>query len=204
MNLKKFAATSVLVIAALGVGTGTSYAAPAPAPDPVGYQTHVDGRSVVTVLDAGGFHVTSDGQLIEVRNDAGDVLQTLPLSIRVGDREFSIAPVIEGRTLTLTPVDAPRDVAAPVADVAAPFEFGPDTLAQLANGVGDAVTIGSLIGTVVGALVGCVAPASVGAAAATCLPGLAAGAGIGGVVGTIAGGGAALAGNGSAMLNAPA
>ncbi len=111
----------------MGVGAGTAYAQPAPAQDGVGYQAHIDGRSVVTVLDAGGFHVTSDGRFVEIRNDAGQVIQTLPLTYRLGDREFSIAPVVEGRQLTLTPETDPAK--ATMADVAGrPCRRCPSTL----------------------------------------------------------------------------
>ncbi|WP_137723949.1 hypothetical protein [Prescottella subtropica] len=209
MKLKKFAVSSALAIAALSVTAGTAYATPAQNPAPVqntiGHHTAVEGRSVVTVLEFGGFHLTSDGKFVELRNDAGAVLQTLPLTIQFGGKEYSIAPLIEnqGRTLTLTPETDPAkatavDVAAPVSDVAAPFDFSPENLEKLSAGVGNAVTIGSLIGTVVGAVVGCVA------GPAGCVAGITTGAGIGGVLGTIAGGGTVLAGNGSAMLNAPA
>ncbi|NKZ68865.1 hypothetical protein GTA09_02050 [Rhodococcus hoagii] len=156
MKLRKFAATSALVIAAMGVGAGTAYAQPAPAQDGVGYQAHIDGRSVVTVLDAGGFHVTSDGRFVEIRNDAGQVIQTLPLTYRLGDREFSIAPVVEGRQLTLTPETDPAK--ATMADVAGPtlppLPIDLSMLDKLAEGVDSAVTVGSLIGTVIGAVIG--------------------------------------------------
>ncbi|MFC9517854.1 hypothetical protein ACFTSD_19180 [Nocardiaceae bacterium NPDC056970] len=207
MKLKKFAATSALVIAAMGVGAGTSYADPAPAPNQIGYQAHIDGRSVVTVLDAGGFHVTSDGKFVEIRNDAGQVLQTLPLTYRIGDREFSIAQVVEGRQLTLTPETEPAK--ATMADVAGPalppLPIDLSMLDKLAEGVDSAVTVGSLIGTVVGALIGCVASGS--AAPATCMAGITTGAGIGGIIGTIIAAGPVLAYNGFQVyqtMNAPA
>ncbi|MGF7120172.1 hypothetical protein [Rhodococcus sp. BE178] len=194
MKFTKLAATSALVIAAMGVGAGTSYAAPAQ--DAVGYEAHIDGRSVVTVLDAGGFHVTSDGKFVEIKNDAGTVLQALPLSYRIGDREFSIAPVIEGRQLALTPEtdpakSTPVDVAGPALP---PMPIDLSMLDKLADGVDSAVTVGTLVGTIVGALVGCVAGGSTGPAA--CFAGLATGAGVGGVIGTILAAGPVLAYNG--------
>lgn len=194
MKFTKLAATSALVIAAMGVGAGTSYAAPAQ--DAVGYEAHIDGRSVVTVLDAGGFHVTSDGKFVEIKNDAGTVLQALPLSYRIGDREFSIAPVIEGRQLALTPEtdpakSTPVDVAGPALP---PMPIDLSILDKLADGVDSAVTVGTLVGTIVGALVGCVAGGSTGPAA--CFAGLATGAGVGGVIGTILAAGPVLAYNG--------
>ncbi|GAB2636746.1 hypothetical protein ABI214_17855 [Prescottella soli] len=200
MKLTKFAATSALVIAAMGVGAGTAYADPAPSADAVGYTAHVDGRSVVTVLDAGGFRVTSDGKFVEIQNAAGTVLQALPLSYRLGDREFSIAPLVEGRTLTLTPETGPAK--AKPADVAQPF-IGPTNIAalgdnlavfdKLAEGLTSAVTVGSLIGTLVGAVIGCVAA---GSTIAACPAAIATGAGVGGVVGTIVAGVPVLAYNG--------
>ncbi|RVW09309.1 hypothetical protein EGT67_10920 [Prescottella agglutinans] len=210
MKLTKFAATSALVIAAMGIGAGTAYADPAPAPEAVGYAAHIDGRSVVTVLDAGGFRVTSDGKSVEIRNAAGTVLQALPLSYRIGDQEFSIAPLVEGRTLTLTPETDPAK--ATPADVAQPFD--PTNLAvlgenlavfeKLGDGVDTAVTVGSIVGTLVGAVAGCaiggtpLALTGVGipASVLTCLGGAAAAAPVGGMIGTIVAGVPVLAYNG--------
>ncbi|CAM3246844.1 Tat pathway signal sequence domain protein [Prescottella defluvii] len=194
MKFTKLAATSALVIAAMGIGAGTSYAAPAQ--EAIGYAAHIDGGAVVTVLDAGGFQVASNGQFVEITNDAGAVLQTLPLSYRIGDREFSIAPVIEGRQLTLSPETDPAkatpvDVAGPTLP---PLPIDLSMLDKLADGVDSAVTVGSLIGTIVGALIGCVGGGSTGPAA--CFAGIAAGAGTGAVVGTILAAGPVLAYNG--------
>lgn len=206
MNLRKFAAASAVVIAALGAGAGTSYAQPAPAQDSVGYQAHIDGRSVVTVLDAGGFHVTSDGRFVEIRNDSGQLLQTLPLTYRIGDREFSIAPVVEGRQLTLTPETDPAK--ATMADIAGPalpaLPIDLSMLDQLSEGVDSAVTVGSLIGTIIGAVVGC---AAAGSTIVACPAAIATGAGAGGVIGTILTAGPVLAYNGWQIfetMNAPA
>ncbi|QCQ92542.1 hypothetical protein [Rhodococcus sp. SGAir0479] len=210
MKLRRIAATSVLVTAALGVGTGTSYAAPAPAPNPIGYQAHVEDRSVVTLLDAGGFHLTSDGRFVEITDDAGTVLQTLPLTYRLGDREFSIAPLVDGRKLTLTPEIAPARAVA--ADVAEPID--PANLAalgenlkvfeKLSEGVSEAVTTGSLVGTLVGAVVGCaiggtplaLTGVAIPQAVLLCLGGAAAAAPVGGMIGTIVAGVPVLAYNG--------
>lgn len=206
MKLRKFAATSALVIAAMGVGAGTAYAQPAPAQDEVGYQAHIDGRSVVTVLDAGGFHVTSDGRFVEIRNDAGQFIQTLPLTYRLGDREFSIAPVVEGRQLTLTPETDPAK--ATMADVAGPtlppLPIDLSMLDKLAEGVDSAVTVGSLIGTIIGAVVGC---GLAGSTIAACPAAIATGAGAGGIIGTIVAAGPVLAYNGWQVyqtMNTPA
>ncbi len=217
MKLRKFAATSALVIAAMGVGAGTAYAQPAPAQDGVGYQAHIDGRSVVTVLDAGGFHVTSDGRFVEIRNDAGQVIQTLPLTYRLGDREFSIAPVIEGRQLTLTPETDPAK--ATMADVAGPtlppLPIDLSMLDKLADGVDSAVTVGTTVGTLVGALAGCLiggtplALTGIGlpASVLSCLGGAATAAPVGGIIGTIVAAGPVLAYNGWQVyqtMNTPA
>ncbi len=104
---------------------------------------------------------------------------------------------------TASAAPAPGSVGAPVAAV--PLDFSPETLAKLADGVDDAVTIGTLIGTIAGAIIGCVAGGSTGPGlAATCPAGIATGAGIGGVLGTIVAGGAVLTNNGSQMMNTPA
>ncbi|QBJ95966.1 hypothetical protein ERC79_08265 [Rhodococcus sp. ABRD24] len=220
MKLTKLAASSVLVIAAMGIGAGTSYAAPAPTPDAIGYAAHIDGRSVVTVLDAGGFQVTSDGRFVEIKNDTGTVLQTLPLSYRLGDREFSIAPLIEGRQLTLTPetdpakatlvdaalpnpADLPISADLPIQRVLSDEDVN-KAIEEMSNQVSSAVTVGSLVGTLVGAVAGCaiggtpLALTGIGipASVLTCLGGASAGAGVGGTIGMIVAGAPVLAYNG--------
>jgi hypothetical protein len=199
MRLKKFAATSLMAIAALGVGAGTSYAAPAaPAPETIDWSSKVEGQSVVTTIDAGGFKVSGDGQNIELQDNAGKAVVSLPLAFQLNSLKFPMEQKIseDGKTVTLTPVFdlgkakpvtpadrgdrtvgniAIKDIASPAENLSAQQTFS----AQLAV----ATASGGLIGTIIGAVVGTFIMPAVGTVA---------GAGIGGIAGTILVGGPTL------------
>ncbi|MFD6896665.1 ammonium transporter [Rhodococcus sp. NPDC060086] len=202
MKLRKLAAVATMTIAAMGITAGTSYAAPA-APDEINYESKVDGQSVVTVIDAGAFQVSGDGQSVELQDDAGNTVVSLPLAIQLGDIQLPFEREIseDGKTLTLTPSTdltqatpvAPEDkvvpgitpVALKVTDVASPDE---NLKAQqnFASQLGIATAVGGLTGTVIGCIVGSVATLPL--LAVGCVPGAA----VGGVLGTIAAGGPTL------------
>jgi hypothetical protein len=197
MRLKKFAATSLMAIAALGVGAGTSYAAPA-APETIDWSSKVEGQSVVTTIDAGGFKVSGDGKNIELQDNAGKAVVSLPLAFQLNSLKFPMEQKIseDGKTVTLTPIFdlgkaksvtpadrgdrtvgniAIKDIASPAENLSAQQTFG----AQLAV----ATASGGLIGTILGCAAGALSFLVVG-----CVPG----AGIGAIVGTIAVGGPTL------------
>ncbi|MEE2060291.1 ammonium transporter [Rhodococcus artemisiae] len=200
MKLRKLAAVATMTIAAMGITAGTSYAAPA-APDEINYESKVDGDSVVTVIDAGAFQVSGDGQSVELQDNAGNTVVSLPLAVQLGDIQLPFEREIseDGKTLTLTPVTdlsqatpvAPEDkvaqgitpVALKVTDVASPDE---NLKAQqnFASQLGIATAVGGLTGTIIGAIIGTFVMPAVGTVA---------GAGIGGVIGTIVVGGPTLA-----------
>jgi hypothetical protein len=200
MKLRKLAAVATMTIAAMGITAGTSYAAPA-AQDEINYESHVDGQSVVTVIDAGAFQVSGDGQSVELQDNAGNTVVSLPLAVQLGDIQLPFAREIseDGKTLTLTPSTdlsqatpvAPEDkvvpgitpVALKVTDVASPDE---NLKAQqnFASQLGIATAVGGLTGTIIGAIIGTFVMPAVGTVA---------GAGIGGVIGTIVVGGPTLA-----------
>ncbi|TWH15697.1 hypothetical protein L618_000300002710 [Rhodococcus rhodochrous J45] len=199
MKLKKLAAVATMTIAAMGITAGTSYAAPA-AQDEINYESKVEGDSVVTVIDAGEFQVSGDGESVELQDNAGNTVLSLPLAIQLGDLQLPFEREIseDGKTLTLTPVTdlskatpvAPEDkvgpsvtpVALKLTDVASPDE---NLKAQqnFASQLGIATAVGGLIGTIIGAVVGTFVMPAVGTVT---------GAGIGGVVGTIIAGGPTL------------
>ncbi|MFD6855920.1 ammonium transporter [Rhodococcus sp. NPDC060090] len=202
MKLRKLAAVATMTIAAMGITAGTSYAAPA-APDEINYESKVDGQSVVTVIDAGAFQVSGDGQSVELQDDAGNTVVSLPLAIQLGDIQLPFEREIseDGKTLTLTPSTdlsqatpvAPEDKVAPgltpvalkVTDVASPDE---NLKAQqnFASQLGIATAVGGLTGTIIGCIVGSVATLPI--LAVGCVPGAA----VGGVLGTIVAGGPTL------------
>ncbi|WP_027501612.1 hypothetical protein [Rhodococcus sp. UNC363MFTsu5.1] len=198
MRLKKFAATSLLAIAALGVGAGTSHAAPA-APETIDWSSKIEGQSVVTTIDAGAFKVSGDGKNIELQDNAGKAVVSLPLAFQLNALEFPMEQKIseDGRKVTLTPVFdlgkakpiagevrkeniqgaglAVKDIASTDENLKAQNTF----TSQLAI----ATATGGLIGTIIGAVVGTFVMPAVGTIT---------GAGIGGIVGTIAVGGPTL------------
>ncbi|WP_077040418.1 hypothetical protein [Rhodococcus sp. MTM3W5.2] len=204
MRLKKFAATSLMAIAALGVGAGTSYAAPA-APETIDWSSKIEGQSVVTTIDAGGFKVSGDGKNIELQDNAGKAVVSLPLAFQLNSLKFPMEQKIseDGKTVTMTPVFdlgkakpvtpadrgdrtvgniAIKDIASPAENLSAQQTFS----AQLAV----ATATGGLTGTIIGCVVGLVPGLAAGIIGA--LPGCVTGAGIGAIVGTIAVGGPTL------------
>ncbi|WP_216900399.1 hypothetical protein [Nocardia alni] len=70
-----------------------------------------DAGTVSTVIDRGKFQVTPDGKAVTVTDTAGDVLARIPMAVRMIDHEgkYALMPTVgkSGRTLTLTPLDAP-------------------------------------------------------------------------------------------------
>jgi len=205
MKLKKLAAVATMTIAAMGITAGTSYAPPA-AQDEINYESKVEGDSVVTVIDAGEFQVSGDGESVELQDNAGNTVLSLPLAIQLGDLQLPFEREIseDGKTLTLTPVTdlskatpvAPEDkvgasltpVALKLTDVASPDE---NLKAQqnFASQLGIATAVGGLAGTIIGAVVGGLGllGGPVGLASITL------GATVGGIIGTIVAGGPTLA-----------
>ncbi|MDC3727428.1 MULTISPECIES: ammonium transporter [Rhodococcus] len=205
MKLKKLAAVATMTIAAMGITAGTSYAAPA-AQDEINYESKVEGDSVVTVIDAGEFQVSGDGESVELQDNAGNTVLSLPLAIQLGDLQLPFEREIseDGKTLTLTPVTdlskatpvAPEDkvgasltpVALKLTDVASPDE---NLKAQqnFASQLGIATAVGGLAGTIIGAVVGGLGLLG-GPVGLASIP---LGATVGGIIGTIVAGGPTLA-----------
>ncbi|QHG82245.1 ammonium transporter [Rhodococcus rhodochrous] len=205
MKLKKLAAVATMTIAAMGITAGTSYAAPA-AQDEINYESKVEGDSVVTVIDAGEFQVSGDGESVELQDNAGNTVLSLPLAIQLGDLQLPFERQIseDGKTLTLTPVTdlskatpvAPEDkvgasltpVALKLTDVASPDE---NLKAQqnFASQLGIATAVGGLAGTIIGAVVGGLGLLG-GPVGLASIP---LGATVGGIIGTIVAGGPTLA-----------
>lgn len=197
MNSRKFASTAILAIAAMGVAGGTAHAEPAALPgvaliqgsdQGVGYAAGVDesGKSVTTILDAGTFRLTESAGVVDILDGSGKVVGAVPLTYRVNDKEFSIAPILgeSGRSLTLTPERDPakaRTVATSVAlqDISSANRFS-DELNRASFGGG----MGAAVGAGVGLVLGCVVGVFVG-----CIPGVVVGAVVGGAIGLVNTGG---------------
>lgn len=103
MKFRKFAATSALVIAAMGIGAGTSYAQPATVGNPdIHYTADVVDKSVVVRTDAGS--LTTDNNQLQVRDNLGNVVAGFPLSYLRDGLEYPIAAAADGANeVTLTP-----------------------------------------------------------------------------------------------------
>ncbi|WP_231390216.1 ammonium transporter [Nocardia sp. CNY236] len=160
--------------------------APETAPPNIEYRAELIGDRIVTTLSHGTFDVRGD--VVDIRDEAGNVALTMPLTFRDNGLEFPLPHAVRGedRVLELTAVrDAlrARQVASPLENHKAMDEF--ETQLSLA------VAIGGFLGTVVGALIGLTGG----------IAGLAAGAGIGTVIGTIIVGGPTLVIAGFNVIN---
>ncbi|WP_336084808.1 hypothetical protein [Nocardia sp. SSK8] len=207
MQMRKFAATSALLIAALGVSVGTAHAEPAQAaPLPVNLSYKIDeaAGSLELTVDSGSL-VAENGTLTVKAND-GTVMAGIPLATQIFDHEFPVAAQVADRTVTLTPqLDEQHAVYKPVA---LPFEGQAEfkneyerekaAYSRMKDNIGLAATVAGLTTTVLGGLIGCIGGAALGSAASApvafllgagpvvgCIVGAAAGASFLGVVGTI-------------------
>lgn len=177
MRIKKFAATSALVIAAVGITSATAYAEPAPAPTLPGttiqtdilpgihYTANVVDNSVVLKTDAGS--LTTQGTQFQVLDGEGRLVAGMPLTYLKDGMEWPIAAQVEGNTATFTPSTNPAEATPatmlqPVAKEIGGADFN-TALSTAATQFGLATAIGTLIGTIVGGGLGCVAGAIIGA-----------------------------------------
>ncbi|MGW4090930.1 hypothetical protein [Nocardia sp. NPDC004750] len=174
MLMRKFAATSALLIAALGVTAGTVNAAPAAeADDAVNFTAHATDTQSIITTDAGSM-VVEDG-VFKVKAANGNVLTGMPMTFRVDDFEFPIAAEIADHTATLTPqFDMAHATYKPVAlpfEDKAPWKTEYDREQAAFNRMKDTISTGATIGTLVGGIgggaVGCVLGGIAGATVAS-------------------------------------
>ncbi|WP_378735826.1 hypothetical protein [Nocardia brasiliensis] len=185
MLMRKFAATSALLIAALGVTAGTVNAAPA-ADAPINFTARgTDTQSIISV-DAGSIVVEDDA--LKIKAADGTVVAGTPLKFRLDDFEFPIAADISGRTATLTPqLEMDKAVYKPVAlpfEDKAPWKSEYDREVAAFNRMKDTIAMGATIATLVGGLGG----AAVGCVLGGALGGLVVGGTIVGLFGPFVGG----------------
>ncbi|MFG1768843.1 hypothetical protein ACGFIX_04690 [Nocardia salmonicida] len=170
MLMRKFAATSALLIAAMGVAAGTVNAAPAEeAAAPINYTAQVvDGSKSVITTDAGSLVVEDGAFKIKAAN--GTTVAGTPLTFRLDEFELPIAAEISGNTATLSPqLDPAKAVYKPVAlpyDNQAPwkteYEREQAAWSRLTSTISMGATIGTLGGGLAGAAIGCVTGAAIG------------------------------------------
>ena len=176
MLMRKFAATSALMIAALGIAAGTANAAPAPAANgAVDYKATTTKTSTIIKTDGGSMGVENGVFKIKAAN--GATLAGTQLEFRVDDFVFPIAADIAGHTATLTPqfdvahavykpVDLPYQNTAPWKT---PYDREQAAWNRLRDTISTGATVGTLVGGLSGGAVGCIlggiAGATVSAAA---------------------------------------
>ncbi|WP_446223876.1 hypothetical protein ACTWPB_00960 [Nocardia sp. IBHARD005] len=174
MLMRKFAATSALLIAAMGVTAGTVNAAPVEEAAPINYTAEVvDGSKSVITTDAGSM-VVEDG-VFKIKAANGTTVAGTELKFKVDEFEFPIAADISGNTATLTPTLDPakavyKPVALPYEDKApwkTEYEREQAAWSRLTSTISMGATIGTLVGGIGGAALGCVVGAGVGFVATT-------------------------------------
>ncbi|GAB4582372.1 hypothetical protein [Nocardia sp. IFM 10818] len=175
MLMRKFAATSALLIAALGVTAGTVNAAPAAEAENgvINYAATNTETSTIIRTDAGSM-VVEDG-VFKIKAANGTTVAGTELKFRVDDFEFPIAAEISDRTATLTPqFEVDKAVYKPVAlpyENQAPWKTEYDREVAAFNRLKDTIAMGATIGTLAGgiggAALGCVIGAGVAFAATT-------------------------------------
>ncbi|GAA5096183.1 hypothetical protein [Nocardia iowensis] len=185
MLIKKFAATSALLIAALGVTAGTVNAAPA-ADAPINFTAQATDTQSIVSIDAGSIVVEDDA--LKIKAADGTVVAGTPLKFRLDDFEFPIAADIAGRTATLTPqLEMDKAVYKPVAlpfEDKAPWKNEYDREQAAWSRMTATISLGASIGTLVGGLGG----AAVGCVLGGALGGLVVGGTIVGLFGPFVGG----------------
>ncbi|WP_040793923.1 hypothetical protein [Nocardia higoensis] len=174
MLFKKFAATSALLIAAIGVTAGTVHAEPAPADNgAINFTAQATDTQSIISIDSGSLVVEDNALKIKAVN--GDTIAGTPLTFRVDEFEFPIAAEISDRTATLTPqLDMEKAVYKPVAlpyEDKAPWKSEYDRELAAFNRMKDTIGMGATIGTLVGGLgggaLGCVLGGIAGATVAS-------------------------------------
>ncbi|PXX63106.1 hypothetical protein DFR70_106160 [Nocardia tenerifensis] len=169
MLMKKFAATSALLIAALGVTAGTVNAEPAAeAEAPINFTSQATDTQSIISIDSGSIVVEDDALKIKAAN--GTTVAGTPLKFRLDDFEFPLAADISGRTATITPqLDMNKAVYKPVAlpyEDKAPWknEYDREQAAwsRMTSTISMGATIGTLVGGLGGAAVGCVLGGALG------------------------------------------
>ncbi|MFD3510487.1 hypothetical protein [Nocardia sp. NPDC058666] len=194
MLMRKFAATSALLIAAMGVTAGTVNAAPAEEAAPINYTAEVvDGSKSIITIDSGSL-VAEDGQF-KIKAADGKTVAATALTYQIDDFQLPILADISGKSATLTPVVDPaqavyKPVALPYQNVApwkTEYEREQAAWSRLTSTISMGATVGTLVGGLTGAAIGCVAGALAGTVVTAALATLF---GAGPVVGCIAGAGA--------------
>ena len=202
MNIFKIGAVSALVIVAMGVTAGTSYAAPV-TPD-VGFESQLVDGNVVTTLTNGTFDLSPDRLVVEVKNTAGSVLESLGLNYTLDGLQFPLLPALsnDDTTLTLTPErDPAKAVVAPLLNPVASNAENAAAMGDFSAKLGIAMSIGGLVGMGLGLVAGCIIGLPALPTIVGFLTACGAGAGVGSIVGTLVAGGPTLVAAGIDLIS---
>ncbi|WP_040744423.1 hypothetical protein [Nocardia transvalensis] len=173
MLMRKFAATSVMLIAAIGVTAGTVNAAPAADEGAVNYKATTTETNTVISTDSGS--LVNENGVFKIKAANGTTLAGTDLSFRVDDYVFPIAADISGNTATLTPQfdlqhASYQPVALPFEDQApwkTPYDRELAAFTRLKDTISTGATIGTLVGGIGGGAIGCVLGGIAGATVAS-------------------------------------
>jgi ABC-type dipeptide/oligopeptide/nickel transport system permease subunit len=195
MRMHRFAATSLLTIAATAITAATANAQPSQV-DPVAIRGSDHGvtytstlsqnrTGITTTLGAGRFAETPDATAVAITAPDGATIGRVPLAYDVAGRRLALTPTIAagGTKLTLTPTGR----TAPVRDARAFNNTvkAEQTSAVVLLGFGLDIVVGVVVGALIGAVIGLLVGALfliVGAIPGV-LIGLAVGAVVGGAIG---------------------
>lgn len=175
MILRRFTATSMLVVAAMALAAAPSAAEPAPGPAPaaqqgvpnINYQTARDGDAAVATIDAGSFSINAANDTVDVVDDGGAVVASIPTFFRVDDLQhpFEVAVDNSAKVLRLVPnMDPAAATPVPVAerltlnDVAAPqdkAERDKRALDDFQQQLGITTAITAIVAAIIGGGIGC-------------------------------------------------
>ncbi|NNH69268.1 hypothetical protein HLB23_05180 [Nocardia uniformis] len=153
MKIRRAGMVAAVAAASITIAAATANADPEqPVSPQVSYQATLSDGAVVVGLEHGTF--TRAEETIRIRDAAGTVLDTLPLSYVIDEQQLSIREQIsdDGRTLRLTPDLTAVDRTA-LRPVASPLE-NQLAMNDLINSVSIGTSVGSLIGTAIGATLG--------------------------------------------------
>ncbi|WP_405136968.1 hypothetical protein [Nocardia sp. NBC_01388] len=171
--MRKTAAASALLVAALGFAAGATGAAQADQNEAVNFTATNTETSTIIKTDAGS--LSADNGVFKIKAANGTVLGGTELSFRVDDFVFPIAAEIDDHTATLTPqFDIEHAAYKPVAlpyENQAPWKSDYDreqaAWSRMTTTISTGATIGTLVGGILGGAAGCVLGGVAGATVAT-------------------------------------
>lgn len=158
MNNRRAGLIAACAVAGVAVTAATANAAPEQSVSPVGYHADLADGTVVVSLDHGTF-APAAADAVGIRDEAGTVLDSLPLVYSIDGRRLSIREQLsaDGRTLRLTPdvtaVNPSATAPGQLTAVASPLE-NQLAMNDMINAVSIGTSVGGLIGTAVGAAIG--------------------------------------------------